>query len=86
MFSSIKDDLVFIKHRLCIICDEHTSSNIDFLVADIKAQVAKIVEDNIHTFPMSPNIMTRCNESCPGYGDDLNENTLLQTYEPSDKI
>jgi hypothetical protein len=23
------------------------------------------------TFPMSPNITTRCNESCPGYGDDL---------------
>ena len=25
------------------------------------------------TFPMSPNITTRCNDSCPGYGDDLNE-------------
>ncbi|KAK7815460.1 hypothetical protein CFP56_001452 [Quercus suber] len=23
------------------------------------------------TFPMSPNIITRCKESCPGYGDDL---------------
>lgn len=31
------------------------------------------------TFPMSPKIITRCNEFCPGYGDDLKEYILLQT-------
>lgn len=38
------------------------------------------------TFPISPNIMIRCKESCPGYGDDLNEWLLPQSYDPLCKI
>lgn len=38
------------------------------------------------TFPMSPNIIARCNESCPGYGDDLKEYILLQTMDPFNNL
>lgn len=31
------------------------------------------------TLPMSPNITTRCNDSCPGYGEARKEYFLLQT-------
>lgn len=33
----------------------------------------QVIRKMYGTFPMSPNIMTRCNDSSPGWGDDLNE-------------